>query len=138
MTDGDIDSYLRVPIIDQFMRPYQEEADVRHALAWLSEVINDARDPLRSDDTSNIARAHSQSAAPRPQQRGPSEQSEHDDSKIASGFQSDERLNSKRALVQDHTRDKRRSRRGEEDDKFHTRSTESIKQQTAATMLWSR
>ena len=118
-------------MIDQFMRPYQEEAKyfgdaadvVTHVLAQLSKLIDVARDPLRSNDTSNKARARSQSATPRPLQSGPSEQSAHDASKIPAGFRSNERHNREREFEQDHARDKRRGRHREKDDEFHTRST---------------
>ena len=118
-------------MIDQFMRPYQEEAKyfgdaadvVTHVLAQLSKLIDVARDPLRSNDTSNKARARSQSATPRPLQSGPSKQSAHDASKIPAGFRSNERHNREREFEQDHARDKRRGRHGEEDDEFHTSST---------------
>ena len=68
MSDSDLDSYLRVPLIDQFMRPYQYKAkdfgdapdEVMHVMVQLSKVINDARDPLRSNNASNKARERSQ------------------------------------------------------------------------------
>ena len=52
-------------LIDQFMKPHQEEAkefgdaanEATLVLALLSKVINDAAKPLRGDDTSNGVRA---------------------------------------------------------------------------------
>ena len=72
MVDNNLDSYITVPLIDQFMRPYQEEVkelgdggdEVTLVLARLSKVIGDAGEPLCSNDKSNGARARTQSMSP--------------------------------------------------------------------------
>ena len=72
MMDNNLDSYITVTLIDQFMRPYQEEVkelgdggdEVTLVLARLSKLIDDAGEPLCSNDTSNGARARTQSISP--------------------------------------------------------------------------
>ena len=65
-----------------------------------------------------------QAVSPRVRQRDLSEQSAKDASKIAAWFQSNKRRIRDREFEQDCAQDKRRSRRGEETDEFHTRSNE--------------
>ena len=88
------------------MRTYQEEDkefgdavdEVTHELARLSKVLDDAGEPLRSDDTRNGARARNQTTLSRPRQPSPSEQSAHKASKIAARFRSNKAYNCEREL----------------------------------------
>ena len=69
-----------MPLLDQFMTTYQEEAEefgdaadeVTHTMGRMKKVLNDKEDLLSSKDASKGTRARSQDTATRPKQCSPS------------------------------------------------------------------